>query len=364
MPSAVVFAYHDVGVRCLAVLLARGVDVSLVVTHRDDSAENIWFGDVAGLAALHRIEVIAPDNVNDAASVERVRACRPDFIFSFYYRSMLHAELLAIPTRGAYNMHGSLLPKYRGRAPVNWAVLHGERETGASLHRMLEKPDAGDLVEQRHVPILPNDTAHEVMHKVTYAAEACLYDALPALLDGSAKHTPLNLQAGNYFGRRRPEDGRINWTHSAWSIHNLIRAVAPPYPGAFFEFDGARVEVLLSHYCAEPAAQRDGTLLLYKEDIAVCTALAGEMLGLKTISLDAGSGAKNPVPEAMITAVSQNLNIPLIVGGGMRTPERAAANAKAGADIIVVGNALEKDPNLVLDIAQAVHGAGKQNHYV
>ena len=97
-----------------------------------------------------------------------------------------------------------------------------------------------------------------------------------------------------------------------------------------------------------------------KEDIAVCTALAGEMLGLKTIYLDAGSGAKNPIPEAMIAAVSQNLNIPLIVGGGMRTPERAAANARAGADIIVVGNALEKDPDLVTDIAQAVHEAGKR----
>ena len=264
MSSAVVFAYHDVGVRCLSVLLARGgVNVSLVVTHRDDSAENVWFGNVAGLAALHHIPVITPDDTNDAASVERVRACRPDFIFSFYYRNMLKAGLLTIPTRGAYNMHGSLLPKYRGRAPVNWAVLHGERETGASLHCMVEKPDAGDLVEQRHVPILPNDTAHDVMHKVTYAAEACLYDALPALLDGSAKHTPLNLQVGNYFGRRRPEDGQIDWTRSAWDIHNLIRAVAPPYPGAFFGYQGTRIEVLLSHYGAEPAEQRASMARLY-----------------------------------------------------------------------------------------------------
>ncbi len=263
MPSAVVFAYHDVGVRCLAVLLARGVNVPLVVTHRDDSAENIWFGNVAGLAALHHIAVITPDDANDAASVERVRACRPDFLFSFYYRSLLKAELLAIPQHGAYNMHGSLLPKYRGRAPVNWAVLHGERETGASLHGMLEKPDAGDLVAQRHVPILPNDTAHDVMHKVTYAAESCLYDVLPALLDGHAQHTPLDLNAGNYFGRRRPEDGRIDWTRSAWDIHNLIRAVAPPYPGAFFEHQGVRVEVFLSHYCAEPAAVRAATPRLY-----------------------------------------------------------------------------------------------------
>lgn len=261
--SAVVFAYHDVGVRCLAVLLARGVNVSLVVTHRDDSTENIWFGSVAGLAVLHHIPVITPDDANDEETVERVRTCRPDFLFSFYYRNMLTAELLTIPTRGAYNMHGSLLPKYRGRAPVNWAVLHGERETGASLHRMVEKPDAGDLAAQRRVPILPNDTAHEVMHKVTYAAESCLYDVLPALLQGSIEHTPLDLRSGSYFGRRRPEDGRINWAHGAWEIHNLIRAVAPPYPGSFFEHQGIRVEVLLSHYRAEPAAQHNGGPRLY-----------------------------------------------------------------------------------------------------
>ena len=290
MTSAVVFAYHDVGVRCLAVLLARGVTVPLVVTHRDDSEENIWFGNVARLAALHHIPVITPDDANDAATVERMRACRPDFLFSFYYRNLLKAELLNMPTRGAYNMHGSLLPKYRGRAPVNWAVLHGERETGASLHRMVEKPDAGDLVAQQRVPILPNDTAHEVMHKVTYAAETCLYDVLPALLDGSAQHTPLELQAGNYFGRRRPEDGRINWTRSAWDIHNLIRAVAPPYPGAFFEYQGARVEVLLSHYCAERAAQRDGAPRLYWQGDA-CYVDCSDGLRLQILRL-----AMNGVP--------------------------------------------------------------------
>ena len=288
--SAVVFAYHDVGVRCLAVLLARGVNVSLVVTHRDDSAENIWFGNVAGLAALHHIPVITPNDANDAATVERVRACHPDFLFSFYYRNMLKAELLSIPKRGAYNMHGSLLPKYRGRAPVNWAVLHGERETGASLHRMVEKADAGDLVAQQHVPILPNDTAHEVMHKVTYAAEKCLHDVLPALIDGSAQHTPLNLQTGNYFGRRCPEDGRINWTRGAWDIHNLIRAVAPPYPGAFFDFDGARIEVLLSHYCAEPAAQRDGVPRMYWQgDVCYVDCRDGRRLQILRLAINSVS---------------------------------------------------------------------------
>jgi len=168
---AVVFAYHNVGVRCLSVLLAHGVDVALVVTHRDNPDENIWFESVAGLAALHGIPVITPDNPNDAGVVEQIRALAPDFFFSFYYREMLKGPLLAIPKQGALNMHGSLLPKYRGRVPVNWAIIRGEHETGSTLHYMTEKPDDGDIVAQQAVPILPDDTALHVFQKVTVAAE-------------------------------------------------------------------------------------------------------------------------------------------------------------------------------------------------
>lgn len=95
-----------------------------------------------------------------------------------------------------------------------------------------------------------------------------------------------------------------------------------------------------------------------KPEIAYCTALAGEMLGLKTIYMDAGSGAKNPIPEAVVAAVGRNIDIPVIVGGGIRTPERAYSSAKAGADVVVVGNALEKDPQLIVDIAAAIRSAG------
>ncbi|HXN10278.1 MAG TPA: formyltransferase family protein, partial [Steroidobacteraceae bacterium] len=152
-PCAVVFAYHDVGVRCLRVLLAHEVRVALVVTHADAPGEQIWFESVARHSGWHDIPVITPEDPNGAECVARVRAARPDFLFSFYYRSMLGADLLALPTRGAYNMHGSLLPRYRGRVPVNWAVLHGESETGATLHGMTVKPDAGDIVAQQAVPI-------------------------------------------------------------------------------------------------------------------------------------------------------------------------------------------------------------------
>jgi methionyl-tRNA formyltransferase len=244
MTSAVVFAYHNVGARCLRVLLAHGIEVPLVVTHEDDPGETPWFERVADVAEGYGIPWVAPDDANAADLVTRIRALAPDFIFSFYYRRMLSEEMLAVPGRGALNMHGSLLPKYRGRAPVNWAVLHGERETGASLHYMSAKPDAGDLVAQMSVPILPDDTAREVFDKVTVAAECTLDRVMPALVAGTAPRIPLDLSQGSYFGGRKPEDGRIDWSQDATRVHGLVRAVAPPYPGAFTEVGGSRMRIL------------------------------------------------------------------------------------------------------------------------
>ena len=241
--KVVVFAYHNVGARCLRVLLAHDVDVALVVTHRDSPGETIWFESVADLARDYDIPVATPDDPNTPEFMAKLRAIEPDFFFSFYYRLMLSPALLALPSRGGYNMHGSLLPKYRGRVPVNWAIIHGEHETGATLHRMVEKPDAGEIVAQRAVPILPDDTAADVFHKVTLAAEIALDDVLPQLLAGTAPHTMPDLKAGSYFGGRKPEDGRIDWQRDARDVHNLIRAVAPPYPGAFCDIAGHRIVI-------------------------------------------------------------------------------------------------------------------------
>jgi methionyl-tRNA formyltransferase len=230
---AVVFAYHNVGVRCLKVLLARGVDVALVVTHEDNPAETIWFESVAALCLEHQLPCITPSDPQSPELFRQIQTISPDFIFSFYYRHMLPVALLSLASHGAYNIHGSLLPKYRGRVPVNWAVLHGETETGATLHEMQEKPDAGAIIAQTAVPILPDDTAHEVFIKTTVAAEQTLWNVLPAMLDGHIPRLPNNLSQGSYFSGRKPEDGRIDWTKPAQLVYNLYRAVAPPYPGAW-----------------------------------------------------------------------------------------------------------------------------------
>ena len=281
---AVIFAYHNVGYRCLSVLLAHGVEVVLVVTHRDNPAECIWFESVRALAQLHGLPVATPDDPNTPEFIARIAALEPDLLFSFYYRQMLAAELLAIPTRGALNMHGSLLPRYRGRVPVNWAVIQGERETGATLHYMVEKPDAGDIVVQQAVPILPDDTAFDVFNKVTVAAEMALDRILPPLLAGTAPRVPQDLTHGSYFGGRKPEDGRIDWRRSAAEIHNLIRGVAPPYPGAFSDVGGRRIRVLRSLIPHEQP-KRIGFPALYCAD-GRCYAECGDGNALRILSMD------------------------------------------------------------------------------
>ncbi|CAM3712230.1 formyltransferase [Polynucleobacter antarcticus] len=235
---AVVFAYHDVGVNCLKALLDAGIQIDLVVTHQDDPHENIWFGSVAALCKDQQIPYITPSAHELLDLLPKLSKLNPDYLFSFYYRHMIPVELLACAKIAALNMHGSLLPRYRGRAPVNWAILQGETETGATLHVMEVKPDAGDIVGQSAVSIGPNETATEVFGKVSQAAVVVMRQVLPELLQGNVPKTPNHLTQGSYFGGRKPADGQVIWQQTAAQVHNLVRAVAPPYPGAFTVWEG------------------------------------------------------------------------------------------------------------------------------
>ena len=301
MTRAVVFAYSEVGVRCVRELLAQGVEITLLFTHADDPGESQWFGSVQQLAVAHGLRVETPDTPNTSEWLAAGRAVNPDFLFSFYYRHMLDKAWLQIPRLGALNMHGSLLPKYRGRAPVHWAILRGESETGASLHYMLEKPDAGALVDQQSVPILENDTALDVSLKVAEAAEGVLRRSLPALLAGRAQARAFDLNKGSYFGRRRPEDGRIDWQGTARSVHDLVRAVAPPFPGAFTELNGCRLAILETRVDEQPVRFASQAPCLYAMDgewYADC--IDGQRLRISLLTIDGKPVRPECAPPALM----------------------------------------------------------------
>jgi UDP-4-amino-4-deoxy-L-arabinose formyltransferase/UDP-glucuronic acid dehydrogenase (UDP-4-keto-hexauronic acid decarboxylating) len=240
---AVVFAYHNMGIVGIRALLANGFAIPMVFSHADDPQETRWFASVADFCRERGIPVHLPANANGTPWPGVIRDARPDFLFSFYYRSMLSAEILSLPRVCAMNLHGSLLPKYRGRAPVNWVLVKGETETGVTLHLMTEKPDAGDIVGQAAVPIAPEDTAVTLFGKMEAAAESLLASLLPRIAAGDIPRRPNEIGKGSYFGARRPEDGRIDWSRPATEIYNLVRAVTRPYPGAYTFLDGKKLFV-------------------------------------------------------------------------------------------------------------------------
>jgi methionyl-tRNA formyltransferase len=270
---SVVFAYHDIGYVALEELLRAGATVAAVITHDDDPGETIWFRSVRHLAEGYGLPVYAPHTVNTPEWVERIRGWEPDFLFSFYYRKLLSSDVLALARRGALNLHGSLLPKYRGRSPVNWVLIHDERETGVTLHYMEEKPDRGDIVAQRAVPITDDDTARTLFDKLTTAAAALVRETYPRLCDGTAPRIPQDQACATYFGGRRPQDGRIDWGHSARAIFNLVRAVTRPYPGAFGSWQGRTVHVWEAHARPDAAhtAAAPGTIVAVRPALLVQT---------------------------------------------------------------------------------------------
>ena len=231
--KAVVFAYHDIGCAGIEALLTAGYDIAAVFTHADDPKENNFYGSVAQLCARNGIPVHAPEDANHPLWIERIAKLNPDYIFSFYYRNLLSEPLLATASKGAFNLHGSLLPKYRGRAPANWVLVNGETETGVTLHRMVKRADAGAILAQQKVIIERTDTGLSLHAKLRDAATNLLRDALPQLAQGKLTETAQDESQATYFGRRTAADGKLDWKKPAEELFNLVRAVTQPYPGAF-----------------------------------------------------------------------------------------------------------------------------------
>jgi|SRR5579863_2828518 len=285
----VLFAYHEMGHACLTALIALGVPVTALFTHRDASDEKIWWRSCADLARANSIPVYLPDKLG-ADEVARVAALRPAIIYSFYYRSLLPPELIALAPAGAYNLHGSLLPKYRGRAPVNWMLANGEREAGATLHHMVKRADAGDIVAQRAVEITDDDTALTLYRKIVPIGADLIHQYHPLIASGKAPRRAQDLTQGSYFGRRSPADGRIDWRWPARRIFNLVRAVTHPYPGAFGFLNGRKVYVWTAKIAAESAIRGvAGEVVAEHPDGAIEVAAGDGSVVLSRVQIEGGA---------------------------------------------------------------------------
>ena len=237
----VLFAYHEMGYACMEALLKMGAPIAALFTHRDDPHEEIWWRSCAELAAQNSIPVHIDESVEAAAA--KIGVLKPSIIYSFSYRHLIPENVLALAPLGAFNLHPSLLPAYRGRAPVNWVLVNGERETGVTLHHMVARADAGDIVGQRAVAIDDSDNALTLYRKLVPLGVELVEELHPKIVAGTAPRRKMDISKGSYFGRRKPEDGRIDWRWPARRIFNLVRAVTHPYPGAFCFVGGRKLMV-------------------------------------------------------------------------------------------------------------------------
>jgi UDP-4-amino-4-deoxy-L-arabinose formyltransferase/UDP-glucuronic acid dehydrogenase (UDP-4-keto-hexauronic acid decarboxylating) len=245
------------GIAVLNALFKHGIDIEAIFTHEDDPDENCWFGSVKKWAEQKNITVYTIEDVNSPKWIAKIAAVKPDIIFSFYYRKMICLKIIDLPRIGAFNLHGSLLPAYRGRCPVNWVIINGEAQTGVTLHYMIDKPDAGDIVGQKAVEIELSDTAKTLYDKLCITAKGLMDEILPLIKKEHIPRQKQDLKAGSYYGGRRPEDGRIDWKKSADEIYNLIRAVTEPYPGAFALLDNDEKIII---WWAEPVVSEKAVI--------------------------------------------------------------------------------------------------------
>ncbi|EMX1424466.1 bifunctional UDP-4-amino-4-deoxy-L-arabinose formyltransferase/UDP-glucuronic acid oxidase ArnA [Escherichia coli] len=321
--KTVVFAYHDMGCLGIEALLAAGYEISAIFTHSDNPCEKAFYGSVARLAAERGIPVYAPDNVNHPLWVERIAQMSPEVIFSFYYRHLIHDEILQLAPAGAFNLHGSLLPKYRGRAPLNWVLVNGETETGVTLHRMVKRADAGAIVAQLRIAIAPDDIAITLHHKLCHAARQLLEQTLPAIKDGNILEIAQRENEATCFGRRTPEDSFLEWHKPAAVLHNMVRAVADPWPGAFSYVGNQKFTVWSSRVHPHTSAAQPGSVISVAPLLIACGDGA-----LEIVTGQAGDG---------ITMQGSQLAQTLGLVQGSRLNSQPACVARRRTRVLILG---------------------------
>ena len=230
--------------RALRAMISEGFPPVLVVTLEEDlSKRHSDFVDLEPTAREHDIPVLRVRNINDATSIKGIRAVSPDYVFIVGWSQICGAEFRNITPGRTIGYHPAALPRLRGRATLPWTILNDEKITGGSLFVIDGGVDSGDILEQRFFHVAPRETARTLYDKHMLALESMIRASLSALAAGEPVLTKQDETCATYAARRRPEDGRIDWTVPAREVDRLVRAVSRPYPGAFTTYCGKRLTI-------------------------------------------------------------------------------------------------------------------------
>lgn len=211
------------------------------------------------------IPVYQPERLRDPESVRQVHALRPDLIVTAAYGQILPESILAKPTYGCINVHASLLPKYRGGAPIHWAIINGEKETGISIMYMVKEMDAGDILAQQAIPISKQDHVGSLHDRLSQLGAEMIKELLPSLIKGEVQPVPQDHRQATYAYNIRPEDEWIDWSQTAEQIDCRIRGLHP-WPVASTSWQQKRLKIWWGEPIAEHSTQPPGTILKMEND--------------------------------------------------------------------------------------------------
>jgi len=257
-------AVHEAEPALRALLDADAEVVGVYTFSEKTASRTAGFVDLEPMAREAGVPVFRTANLNSPKSIERVKELAPDLVVAVGWTRLLGDDLLAIPPRGCVGFHASMLPRHRGRAPVNWAILRGERETGNTMMSLAPGADTGDIIDQRPVTIEPDDTCADVYDKIGETGAEMLRVHLPALLAGTAPRRRQQHDDADLLPKRTPDMGITDWNRPARAVHDWIRALSHPYPGAFACLNRRRIHLWRSRLPdgGEPEwAPEPGTLM-------------------------------------------------------------------------------------------------------
>lgn len=235
----------DFAISSLESLYENGHSIDLVITQKDrpkGRGKKVQYTPVKEKALELGLEVFQPDSINDIESINKIKDINPDFIVVVAYGQILKKEILQVPKYGCYNVHASLLPKYRGAAPINWSIINGEKETGVTIMEMAEGLDSGDMIIWDSIPINSDDDAITIHDKLSTLGGELIVKALNDIKNGVANKIPQDHSISTYASMLDKNLGRINWNDGGENIINLIRGLKP-WPSAYTQYKDDIVKV-------------------------------------------------------------------------------------------------------------------------
>lgn len=286
------FGNHDVGLAALKALQEE-CRVALVIAHPPDPEDGSRYRSVfdeakrMGLTA-HRRSGRDPD------LRKLLQEAKPDLLWITDYRYLLPSSLLEVPPLGAVNLHPSLLPKYRGRAPLNWAILKGETRLGLTAHFVDSGVDSGDIIVQHAFELREDQDVGDALRILYPAYDRITRDVLKLFDSGSVPRMPQAHEEATVFPRRKPEDGLIDWTRPAREIRDLVRAVARPYPGAYTAADGGRLTIWRARSTEDSSGAAPGTVYRVEDGQAHVQCGRGVLIILEAEAADASPARWRP----------------------------------------------------------------------